>query len=145
MGEKITTREQLNKIYYLSKELELWKQRKEELEADIPLQGIVNDGMPHQKTNKVSSPTEQKAIRLAELTKRIEERIIYLEAEKLRMEALIVEMEDPILKQAIYLHCIKLYSWRETARRIGGSQTPEALRQIYSRYCKTLEGGTKNV
>lgn len=137
MGKK--TKEQFSRIYYLSKELELWKKRKAELEADIPLQGLVNDGMPHQKTNKVSSPTEQKAIRLAELTKKIDERIAYLESEKMRMESLIIDIEDPILKQAIYLHCIKLYSWRETARRIGGSQTAEGVRQLFSRYCKTLE------
>jgi len=133
------TRTDLSRIYYLSKELEMWKRRLEELEADIPPNSKPNDGMPHANTNAVKSPTEDKAIKLMELTERIKRQIIKIETAKLEMEALILELEDPILKQAIEYHCIKLMSWKDTAAHIGGSQTPEGVRQMYSRFFKTLE------
>ena len=129
----------LSRIYYLSKELEMWKRRLQELEADIPPNSKPNDGMPHSKTNRVSSPTETKAIKLAELTEKIKEQIERIEAARFEMEALILQMEDPILKLAIEYHCIKLMSWKDTAAHIGGSQTPEGVRQMYSRYRKSLE------
>lgn len=133
------TRTDLSRIYYLSKELEMWKRRLEELEADIPPNSKPNDGMPHSTTNAVKSPTEDKAIKLMELTERIKRQIIKIETAKLEMEALILELEDPILKQAIEYHCIKLMSWKDTAAHIGGSQTPEGVRQMYSRFFKTLK------
>lgn len=133
------TRENLSRIYYLSKELEMWKRRLEELEADIPPNSKPNDGMPHANTNEVKSPTEDKAVKLVELSERIREQILRIEAAKLEMEVMILKLEDPILKQAIEYHCIKLMSWKDTAAHIGGNQTPEGLRQMYSRFFKTLE------
>lgn len=133
------TRSDLSRIYYLSKELEMWRRRLEELEADIPPNSKPNDGMPHQNTNEVKSPTEDKAVKLVELAEKIREQIIRIETAKLEMETLILQLDDPILKQAIEYHCIKLMSWKDTAAHIGGSQTPEGVRQMYSRYIKTLE------
>lgn len=133
------TKSNLNRIYYLSRELEMWKHRLQELEADIPPNSKPNDGMPHANTNAVKSPTEDKAIKLAELAEKIKEQVIRIETAKLEMEALILQMEDPILKQAIEYHCIKLMSWKDTAAHIGGSQTPEGIRKLYSRYMQSLE------
>lgn len=132
------TKNDLSRVYYLAKELEMWKRRLQELEADIPPNSKPNDGMPHSQTNAVSSPTESKAIALAELTRKIREQITRIETAKMQMETLIVALDDPILKQVIEYHCIRLMSWKETAAHIGGCQTPEGVRQMYSRYCKTL-------
>lgn len=133
------TKSDLSRIYYLAKELEMWKRRLEELEADIPPNSKPNDGMPHSNTNAIKTPTEDKAIKLMELTERIREQIIKIETAKLEMEALILTLEDPILKQAIEYHCIKLMSWKDTAAHIGGNQTPEGVRQMYHRYFNSLE------
>lgn len=132
------TKTDLSRIYYLSKELEMWKRRLQELEADIPPNSKPNDGMPHSNTNTVKSPTEDKAIKLMELAERIREQIIKIETAKLEMEALILTLEDPILKQAIEYHCIHLMSWKDTAAHIGGNQTPEGVRQMYHRFFKDL-------
>ena len=133
------TKNDLSRIYYLSKELEMWKRRLEELEADIPPNSKPSDGMPHSQTNAVKTPTEDKALKLVELSEKIREQIIRIETCKLEMEARILELDDPILKQAIEYHCIRLMSWKETAIHIGGAQTPEGVRQMYSRFVKGLE------
>ena len=137
------TKAQLNNIYYLQVELEAWKERLKELNADIALAPKVYDGMPHSQTNTVKSPTEDKAIKLAELSKKIEERIKEIEAAKLEMEIMIADMTDPILKMAIFYHCINLCSWNDTAAKIGGNQTSEGLRKMYSRFTQTLEEDEK--
>lgn len=137
------TKAQLNNIYYLQVELEAMKERLKELNADIALAPKVYDGMPHSQTNTVKSPTEDKAIKLAELSKKIEERIKEIEAAKLEMEIMIADMTDPILKMAIFYHCINLCSWNDTAAKIGGNQTSEGLRKMYSRFTQTLEEDEK--
>lgn len=137
------TKAQLNNIYYLQVELEAMKERLRELNADIALAPKVYDGMPHSQTNTVKSPTEDKAIKLAELSKKIEERIKEIEAAKVEMEIMIADMTDPILKMAIFYHCINLCSWNDTAAKIGGNQTSEGLRKMYSRFTQTLEEDEK--
>ncbi len=137
------TKAQLNNIYYLQVELEAMKERLKELNADIALAPKVYDGMPHSQTNTVKSPTEDKAIKLAELSKKIEERIKEIEAAKVEMEIMIADMTDPILKMAIFYHCINLCSWNDTAAKIGGNQTSEGLRKMYSRFTQTLEEDEK--
>ena len=135
------TKHQLNNIYYLTKELEAMRQRLDELNADIALAPKVYDGMPHSQTNTVKSPVEEKAVKLAELSKKIDERIKELEKAKLDLEILIADMTDPVLKLAILYHCIKLYDWNKTAAKIGGNQTSEGVRKMYSRFVSTLEEG----
>ena len=135
------TKTDLDRVYYLSKELNMWRRRLEELEADIPPNSKPNDGMPHSQTNAVTSPTESKAIALAELASKIREQITRIEIAKMQMETLILSLDDPILKQVIEYHCINLMSWKEVAAHLGGCQTPEGVRQMYSRYCKTLKEG----
>lgn len=132
-------RSELSRIYYMSKELYMWRRRLEELEADIPPNSKPNDGMPHSQTNSVSSPTESKAIKLMELSQKIREQITRIEIAKLEMETMILTLDDPILRQAIEYHCIQLMSWKETAAKIGGNQTEDNVRQMYSRFIKSLE------
>lgn len=132
-------RNELSRIYYMSKELYMWRRRLEELEADIPPNSKPNDGMPHSQTNSVSSPTESKAIKLMELSQKIREQITRIEIAKLEMETMILTLDDPILRQAIEYHCIQLMSWKETAAKIGGNQTEDNVRQMYSRFIKSLE------
>ena len=47
----------------------MWQRRLAELQADIALSPTVMDGMPYTQTNSVGSPTEKKAIKLAEVAK----------------------------------------------------------------------------
>ena len=60
------TRRDLEKVYYLKRELKMWEKRYEELIADMSQDTVAPDGMPYSRTNKVSSPTESKAIQIAD-------------------------------------------------------------------------------
>ena len=133
------TRKDLEQVYYLNNELKMWQRRLADLQADIALSPKVLDGMPYSKTNAVSSPTEIKAIRIAELSNIIEGKISEIQVTLLDIEAFIVTIEDSLLRQIVEYRCCKLMQWKDIANKIGDGYTEEAVRQSYHRFVKTLD------
>ena len=133
------TKSKLTRIYYLSKELEMWKRRLEELEADIPPNSKPNDGMPHANTNAVKSPTEDKAILIADHYSIISGKAAELRIAIKEVETFIVNIEDPIVRQIIEYRCVKLNSWEDVADLMGRPYTAENVRQIYHRFVQNME------
>lgn len=133
------TRKELEQVYYLNNELKMWQGRLADLQADIALSPKVMDGMPYSKTNAVGSPTEIKAIKIAELSRIIEGKISEIQLTLLDIEAFITTIEDSLIRQIIEYRCCKLMQWKDIAAKIGEGYTEEAVRQSYHRYVKTLE------
>lgn len=133
------TRKDLEQVYYLNNELKMWQRRLADLQADIALSPKVLDGMPYSKTNAVSSPTEIKAIRIAELSNIIEGKISEIQVTLMDIEAFIVTIEDSLIRQIVEYRCCKLLKWQQIADRIGEGYTEEAVRQSYHRFVKTLD------
>lgn len=133
------TRKDLEQVYYLNNELKMWQRRLADLQADIALSPKVLDGMPYSKTNAVSSPTEIKAIRIAELSNIIEGKISEIQVTLMDIEASIVTIEDSLIRQIVEYRCCKLMKWQQIADRIGEGYTEEAVRQSYHRFVKTLD------
>ena len=133
------TRKDLEQVYYLNNKLKMWQRRLADLQADIALSPKVLDGMPYSKTNAVSSPTEIKALRIAELSRIIEGKISEIQVTLLDIEAFIVTIEDSLLRQIVEYRCCKLMQWKDIANKIGDGYTEEAVRQSYHRFVKTLD------
>ena len=133
------TRKDLEQVYYLNNELKMWQRRLADLQADIALSPKVMDGMPYSKTNSVSSPTEMKALRIAELSRIIEGKISEIQVTLLDIEAFIVTIEDSLLRQIVEYRCCKLMQWKDIANKIGDGYTEESIRQSYHRFVKSLE------
>lgn len=133
------TRKDLEQVYYLNNELKMWQRRLADLQADIALSPKVLDGMPYSKTNAVSSPTEIKAIRIAELSNIIEGKISEIQVTLMDIESFIVTIEDSLIRQIVEYRCCKLMKWQQIADRIGDGYTEEAVRQSYHRFVKTLD------
>ena len=132
------TRKKLEQVYHLNKELKMWQQRLMELQADIALSPKVMDGMPYSKTNAVGSPTEVKAIRLAELAKVIEGKISEIQIALMDIEIFISSIEDSKTRQIVEYRCCMLKTWEEVAEKIGSGYTADAVRQVYHRFLKDL-------
>lgn len=132
------TKRELEQVYYLRKELKMWQGRLSELEADIALSPKIIDGMPYSKTNAVGSPTEVKAMRLAELAKVIEGKISEIQIAIGEIEAYILSIDDSLTRQVIELRCCSLQSWKQVALAVGDGYTADSVRQLYHRYVKTL-------
>ncbi len=132
------TKRELEQIYFLHKELKMWQERLNELQSDIALSPKVLDGMPYSRTNRVTSPTELKAIRLAEVHKIVEGKLSEIQLTIADIEEYIASIDDSMTRLIIEYRCCKLMSWTEVAHKIGKGYTPEAVRQIYHRYTADL-------
>lgn len=128
------TRRDLEKVYYLKRELKMWEKRYEELIADMSQDTVAPDGMPYSRTNKVSSPTESKAIQIADHAELIQQHKQKIEIAIREVETFISQIQDPFIRQIVELRCIKLKSWNDVAEKIGQSATPESVRKTYCRF-----------
>ena len=132
------TRRDLEKVYYLKRELKMWERRYEELIADMSQDTIAPDGMPYSRTNKISSPTESKAIQIADHAELIRGKAAEIRLAIREVEAFIVGIEDPLIRQIVELRCIYLKSWDEVAAKVSKNATPENVRQMYHRFLKGI-------
>lgn len=132
------TRKKLEQVYHLNNELKMWQRRLAELQADIALSPKVMDGMPYTNTNNVGTPTEEKAIKLAEVAKVIEGKISEIQIALMEIEIYISSIDDSLMRQILEYRCCKLNTWAEVAEKLGKGFTAEAARQTYHRFMKEL-------
>lgn len=118
------TKEELESVYYLQKELAMWEKRKEELEADIALSGIASDGMPH--GNSVGSPTERKAIKLMETATVIEGKKTEIKLTIADIEKFIMNIDDPKIRMIIEYRCTMCMKWEDIGKLLSYDRTTVA-------------------
>ena len=106
---------------------------KELEEMELGTKGVQITGMPVAKTNIPRRPTEEKALDLGELSLLIEQLRYQCEVKKREIYQWIRTVEDSQLRQIIILRCIKLKTWKEVARELGGPNNAEQCRQIFHR------------
>lgn len=129
------TKSDLEQIYYLNRELKMWET---ELER-VRCKSLVGSPLPgNSHGSGVSDKVADRAERIIEL----ENRIIAKrdEIQRLRDEAVeyIYSIPDSLTRQIIYYRCVSLMSWRRVAYEVGGYNTAESVRQIYSRFMRDL-------
>lgn len=129
------TKSDLEQIYYLNRELKMWET---ELER-VRCKSLVGSPLP---SNSHGSGVSDKVADRAERIIELENRIIAKrdEIQRLRDEAVeyIYSIPDSLTRQIIYYRCVSLMSWRRVAYEVGGYNTAESVRQIYSRFMRDL-------
>lgn len=132
------TQTELEKVYFLKKELNMWQERLSELQADIALGIKELDGMPRSNTNGTSNPTAEKAIKLQEVSKIIEGKISEIQYAISEVDEYILTITDPKLRIILQCRCRMLMKWDEVAEQLGAGYNSESVRQIYHRHIKGL-------
>ena len=132
------TRKDLERVYYLKRELKMWEKRLEELYADISQDTVSPDGMPHSVTNSVGSPTESKAIQIADHIDLIRGKQAEIRVAIREVESFIVGIKDPLICQIVELRCADCLTWEEVADKIGKGANAESIRQMYHRFLKDV-------
>lgn len=129
------TKSDLEQIYYLNRELKMWET---ELER-VRCKSLVGSPLP---SNSHGSGVSDKVADRAERIIELENRIIAKrdEIQRLRDEAVeyIYSIPDSLTRQIVYYRCVSLMSWRRVAYEVGGNNTEESVRQIYSRFMRDL-------
>ena len=129
------TKSELEQIYYLNRELKMWET---ELER-VRCKSLVGSPLP---SNSHGSGVSDKVADRAERIIELENRIVAKrdEIQRLRDEAVeyIESIPDSLTRQIVYYRCVSLMSWRRVAYEVGGNNTEESVRQIYSRFMRDL-------
>lgn len=132
------TKTELEKVYFLKKELDMWQERLTELQADIALGTKELDGMPRPGTNGISKPTEDKAIKLMETSRIIEGKVSEIRYTINEIENYILSLDDSLIRTILYYRCCKLFKWDRVAEKVGAGYNAESVRQTYHRFVKEL-------
>lgn len=127
------TRKDLMQIRILNNEIASWKKELLELEEESAIGSPAFDQPSAQAVGKVSSPTENRALKLAEKKEAIEELERKVEDKRIEIIQYLQTVDDSLLRQIILHRCIKGLSWRRTAIEIGGGNTEDGLRMIFNR------------
>lgn len=129
------TRKELEQIYYLRGDLRVLEQELERLRC----QSLVQSPQPNISHG---SGTSDKVGDLVALRDELVQLIEFKREElrQLRIEALlfIYSIPDSLTRQIIYYRCVKMLSWARVAHVVGGNNTEESVRQIYSRFMRRL-------
>lgn len=133
----MTTKE-LSQLYWLKREIEWDKQRLEILEdrATSPETQKL-DGMPH--ATSYEDTLSRRVAEIMDLKATIntkQQRCIY---ERNRLERYIANIPDSLTRQIFTLHYAEGLNWVQTAAKIGGGNTDEAVRKRVYRYIKSME------
>lgn len=134
------TKEKLESVYWLRKELRHWQERYAELQADIALSPKVLDGMPFQNTNTTSNPTEVKGIKLYECTKAINAKMVEINNTLTEIDKFLLDLQakDSFISYILWARCENLLKWDAIAETCGEGYTADAVRQAYHRFVDTL-------
>lgn len=104
----------------------MWQDRLAELQADIALSPKVLDGMPYSRTNATGNPTQEKAIKLAEVAKVIEGKISEIQITLMDIERFITGLSDSEMRLIIEQRCIRCQTWDAIGDLLGYDRTTVA-------------------
>lgn len=129
------TIKELSQLYYLKREIDMDKQRLNDLRQIAASPSTPNlSGMPRGSQSECA--LERKNIKIFELEKLIEQKIDRCNAEKIRLEKYIENIDDSLTRQIFTQRFIRCLSWRQVAHKVGGYNTAETVRQHCYRYLK---------
>ena len=114
------TRKKLEQIYYLKKELDVWKRRRADLHMTVKSSSRKLDGMPYSKTNAINRPVEDAAVRIStdlmRIDKQIAKHIKKIAKVTAEAEAYILTVEDPEMRLILELRCIQNMTWEDIGK-----------------------------
>lgn len=136
------TKRKLEQIYFMKIELNKWKKRRANLHLPVNTSARKPDGMPYSKTNAISRPVEDAAVKIStdleRIDKQITKHIKKLNKAIAEVEAYIMTLDDSEIRIILECRCVELMSWKQVADTLGSGYTEEAVRQQYHRFISTL-------
>ena len=125
------TREELEQIYYLSRELRMWEQELERLRG----RSLVQSPQPNASHGSATADkVAERGCRAADLERLITAKREEIQQQRDRAVAYIYGIPDSLTRQIVYYRCVSLFGWRRVAYEVGGYNTEESVRKIYTRF-----------
>lgn len=129
------TKDELEQIYYLNRELKMWEDELCRLNARSL---ISSPGGNSSHGSGISDKVAQRGDRVIELENRIAAKREEIQRLRDKAIAYITTIPDSLTRMIVYYRCVSLFGWRRVAYELGGKNTEENVRQIYSRFMRKL-------
>ena len=126
------TIKQLEQIYYLTKEKQMWEDRLREL-PDITAVRYDNIGASN---SGVSSPVQQIVEQREKIREIISAKLVEISFVEREILEYICSIDDSLMRQIMTHRHIELKSWLQVANIIGGNNTADSVRMMHDRYLK---------
>lgn len=124
---------ELSQAYWLEKEIEIWEEelrrRKERSKVKSPMK--FQEGSGGQKNVE-----EEDVVTNVEIEAMIHRKQADLERQRDKILEYIIGIEDSQMRLIVYWRCVKLCPWRVVAKKVGGANTEEGVRQAFHRHFK---------
>lgn len=125
------TRDELEQIYYLNRELRVLER---ELER-ICGQSLIQSPLPNASHGSgISDKVGRLAERCVDLEQLIREKKAEIQQQRDKALEYIYSIPDSLIRQVVYYRCVSLMSWKRVAYEVGGKNTEESVRKIYTRF-----------
>lgn len=133
-AEQQTTRRELEQIFYLNREIQMWESELDRLRT----QSLIQSPQPSAAhgsgvSDKVAALAQQR-IDLEQLILQQQSRLQQL---KNNAVSYISTIPDSLTRQIVYYRCVLLFSWRRVAYEVGGNNTEESVKKVYYRFFKS--------
>ena len=129
------TIKQLDQIYYLTKEKQMWEDRLRELPDITAVRydsiGVSNSG--------ISSPVQKIAEQREKIRELISMKLAEISVAEREILEYIFSINDSQIRRIMRLRHIELKSWLQVANTIGGNNTADSVRMAHDRFLKEQE------
>lgn len=129
------TKDELEQIYYLNKELRMWENELTKLRA----RSLVSSPIAQEtRGSGISDKVAQRAEQAIELENRIQAKRDEIQQLRDRAVEYVTTIPDSLTRLIVYYRCVSLFGWRRVAYEVGGDNTPDGVRMIYNRFFEKL-------
>ena len=125
------TRDELEQIYYLNRELRVLER---ELER-ICGQSLIQSPLPNASHGSgVSDKVGSLAQKRVDLEQLIRDKKAEIQHQRDKALEYIYNIPNSLTRQVVYYRCVSLFSWKRVAYEVGGNNTPDGVRMLYNRF-----------
>ena len=130
------TRDELEQIYYLNRELRKLERELEELTA----KSLIQSPLPNASHGSgVSDKVGRLAQERVDTEQLIRDKKAEIQHQRDKALEYIYNIPDSLTRQVVYYRCVSLMSWKRVAYEVGGKNTEESVRKVYTRFFEKQE------
>lgn len=126
-------RKELSQLFYLEQELKRCEENLAELRASIKPLAQKITGMPFQNTGETSDPVQKIVFQLMKAEQAVDGYKQAIMIRKAKIYEWIAFLDDALLAQIVDYRCVRLMSWEDVAKKVGGGNTEDSVKKYFYR------------
>ena len=128
------TKRELEQVYYLSKEVDMWQKELERIQFRSVVRPPALTGLPG--GTMTSDNVGETASEIADIKAIIRGRILEIEIQRKNIMEYILTLEDSFMRQILFKRHVSLMGWVKIAGEVGGGNTADSVRMAHDRFLR---------